>query len=90
MVKLAIEARRHNIPLTIDAEEFSRLEPSLYVFESLLAHPDLKGWQGFGMVVQAYARHAGKVIEWLEAKARKYQTRISVRLVKGAYWDTEI
>ncbi|XDZ66602.1 L-glutamate gamma-semialdehyde dehydrogenase [Alphaproteobacteria bacterium LSUCC0684] len=90
MVMLAMEARRHNIPLTIDAEEFGRLEPSLHVFECLLAHPDLKGWPGLGMVVQAYARHAGVVIDWLEAKAREYQTRISVRLVKGAYWDTEI
>ena len=90
MVQLAKKARQYNIPLTIDAEEFRRLEPSLYIFESLLAHPDLKGWSGFGLVVQAYALHAGQVIDWLEAKARTYKTRISVRLVKGAYWDTEI
>ncbi len=90
LVMLATKARQHNIPLTIDAEEFSRLEPSLYVFESLLAHPELKGWPGLGIVVQAYARHAGNVIEWLGSKAREYQTRISVRLVKGAYWDSEI
>ena len=87
---LAIQARHHNIPLTIDAEEFSRLKPSLHVFERLLAHPELRGWPGLGMVVQAYARHAGVVIDWLEAKAREYQTKIAVRLVKGAYWDTEI
>ena len=90
MTSLAIQARRNNIPLTIDAEEFGRLKPSLYVFERLLGHPGLAGWQGLGIVVQAYSRHAGAVIDWLEEKARAYQTRISVRLVKGAYWDTEI
>jgi len=90
MTRLAIQARRNNIPLTIDAEEFGRLKPSLHAFERLLGHPDLAGWQGLGIVVQAYSRHAGAVIDWLEEKARAYQTRISVRLVKGAYWDTEI
>ena len=90
VVELAIKAQRHNIPLTIDAEEFARLKPTLHVFETLLAHPKLKGWPGLGLVVQAYARHAGAVIDWLEVKARTYKTRIAVRLVKGAYWDTEI
>lgn len=90
VVTLAIKARHHNIPLTIDAEEFARLKPTLHIFETLLAHPELQGWAGLGLVVQAYARHAGVVIDWLESKARAYQTRISVRLVKGAYWDTEI
>ncbi|MDB2390298.1 L-glutamate gamma-semialdehyde dehydrogenase [Alphaproteobacteria bacterium] len=90
MTSLAIQARRHNIPLTIDAEEFGRLKPSLYVFEQLLAHSELNGWAGLGMVVQAYSRYAGAVIDWLEAKANEYQTRVSIRLVKGAYWDTEI
>ena len=90
MISLAIQARRNNIPLTIDAEEFGRLKPSLGLYERLLAHPDLTGWPGLGIVVQAYSRHAGAVIDWLEQKAEQYQTRISVRLVKGAYWDTEI
>jgi len=90
MAQLAIEARRHNIPLTIDAEEFGRLKPSLYVFDRLLAHPQLKGWSGVGIVVQAYARHAGSMIDWLAEQAQRHSVRIPVRLVKGAYWDTEI
>ena len=87
---LALSACRHNIPLTIDAEEFGRLKPSLSVFERLLACPELQGWTGLGIVVQAYSRHADVVIDWLEDQARKHSTRISVRLVKGAYWGAEI
>ena len=90
VVQLALAARRHNIPLTIDAEEYGRLQPSLYVFERLLAHPQLRGWSGMGIVVQAYARHAGAVIDWLAQQAQHHAVRIPVRLVKGAYWDTEI
>jgi len=90
VTKLALAARHHNIPLTIDAEEFSRLMPSLHVFQSLLTHPDLTGWPGLGIVVQAYGRAAGQVIDWLEATAKTHNTRIAVRLVKGAYWDSEI
>ena len=90
LIKLAIMARGYNIPLTIDAEEFGRLKPSLHIFAQLLAHPELRGWDGLGMVVQAYGRHAGAVIDWLEHQAKINQTRISIRLVKGAYWDTEI
>ncbi|NBP95589.1 MAG: bifunctional proline dehydrogenase/L-glutamate gamma-semialdehyde dehydrogenase PutA [Gammaproteobacteria bacterium] len=87
---LAINAHRYNIPVTIDAEEFARLRPTLDVFESVLNHPDLRGWNGLGMVIQAYARHANSLIDRLEALAQDHQIRISVRLVKGAYWDTEI
>ena len=87
---LAVDARRYNIPVTIDAEECARLQPSLDVFESVLRHPDLRAWNGLGMVIQAYARHADAVVDRLEALARTHQIRISVRLVKGAYWDTEI
>ena len=90
VTRLALAARRHNLPLIMDAEECSRLSPSLAVLEALLAHPELNGWPGLGIVVQAYARHAGAVIDWLERKAREQETRIAVRLVKGAYWDTEI
>lgn len=90
MIILANKAREYNIPLTIDAEEFGRLQISLHVFERLLAHPKLRGWQGLGIVVQAYSRHAGAVIDWLRDQAEIYKTRIPVRLVKGAYWDTEI
>ena len=87
---LAIEARRKNIPITIDAEEFSRLAPTLDVFKSLLLHQDLRNWEGLGLVVQAYSHHAEALIDWLETLAHKRKTKISVRLVKGAYWDTEI
>lgn len=90
VTSLALSACRHNIPLTIDAEEFGRLKPSLSVFERLLACPELQGWAGLGIVVQAYSRHAGAVIDWLEDQVRKHSTKISVRLVKGAYWDAEI
>ncbi len=90
VVALALKARHYHIPITIDAEEYGRLMPSLQVFRELLAHPELQGWQGLGMVVQAYSRYAGPVIDWLEDQAKTYAKRISVRLVKGAYWDTEI
>ncbi|NBR40529.1 MAG: trifunctional transcriptional regulator/proline dehydrogenase/L-glutamate gamma-semialdehyde dehydrogenase, partial [Alphaproteobacteria bacterium] len=90
VMALALKARHYNIPITIDAEEYGRLRASLHVFQSLLAHPELQGWQGLGMVVQAYSRYAGAVINWLEDQAKTYHNRISIRLVKGAYWDTEI
>ena len=90
VVALAIAARRYNIPLTIDAEECGRLKPSLSLFARLLACPELQGWTGLGIVVQAYSRHAGAVIDWLEDQAREQATKIAVRLVKGAYWDAEI
>ena len=90
MVNLAIAARRYNIPLMIDAEECGKLKPTLHVFERLLAHSELEGWSGLGIVVQAYSRAAGPVISWLESLAKHHRTKISVRLVKGAYWDTEI
>ncbi len=89
-LKLAQLARSHNIPLTIDAEEAGRLAPSLAVFQFLLNHPSLKGWGGLGMVVQAYARHAGAEIDWLVAQAKFAKSPIHIRLVKGAYWDGEI
>ena len=90
VMALALKARYYNIPITIDAEEYGRLRASLHVFQSLLAHPELQGWQGLGMVVQAYSRYAGAVINWLEDQAKTYHNRIAIRLVKGAYWDTEI
>jgi len=90
MSRLVLAARRRNVPVTIDAEEAGRLRPSLHVFERLLAHPDLQGWPGLGIVVQAYSRHAGAVIDWLRSLAMHHGVRIPVRLGKGAYWDSEI
>ncbi len=83
-------ARNLGIGLSIDAEEADRLDLSLEVIEALAAMPDLRDWDGFGIVVQAYQKRAPAVIDWLDALAKRYRRRFMVRLVKGAYWDTEI
>lgn len=88
--QLALAAREHNIGLTVDAEEADRLELSLDVFAAVYADADLKGWDGFGLAVQAFQKRALPVIEFLQSLAQKANRRIPVRLVKGAYWDTEI
>src|SRR5690606_14810184 len=67
-----------------------RLDLSLDVIERVLSNPDLAGWDGFGVVVQAYGPRAAFVIDWLHALAETLDRRIMVRLVKGAYWDSEI
>lgn len=87
---LAQLARSAGIGLNIDAEESDRLSISLDVIEAVLSEPSLKGWDGFGVVVQAYGQRAGHVIDWLYALAERLDRKIMVRLVKGAYWDTEI
>ncbi|GGD25257.1 bifunctional proline dehydrogenase/L-glutamate gamma-semialdehyde dehydrogenase PutA [Sinisalibacter lacisalsi] len=87
---LARQAARAGIGLNIDAEEADRLGISLKVIEAVLADPELAGWDGFGVVVQAYGRRAGDVIDGLHEIATRLDRRIMVRLVKGAYWDTEI
>ena len=90
VVALAEHARAGNIGMSIDAEEAERLDLSLSVIEAVLATPDLADWSGFGIAVQAYAKTAPAVIAWLHALCRKLNRRIAVRLVKGAYWDSEI
>ncbi|MEN8657963.1 MAG: proline dehydrogenase family protein, partial [Marivita sp.] len=87
---LAQLARSAGIGLNIDAEEADRLSVSLDVIETVLSEPSLKGWDGFGVVVQAYGPRAGHVIDWLYDLAERLDRKIMVRLVKGAYWDTEI
>lgn len=87
---LAQLAHSANIGFTIDAEESERLELSLNVIEEVLKNPTLKDWDGFGIVVQAYAKQAPLVIDYLYALATKLDRKITVRLVKGAYWDYEI
>ncbi len=87
---LARQAARAKMGFNIDAEEADRLTLSLKVIEAVLADPELDGWDGFGVVVQAYGRRAGKVLDWLHALAAKHDRKIMVRLVKGAYWDAEI
>ncbi|MCR9150628.1 MAG: bifunctional proline dehydrogenase/L-glutamate gamma-semialdehyde dehydrogenase PutA [Rhodobacteraceae bacterium] len=87
---LARQAARAGMGFNIDAEEADRLTLSLKVIETVLADPDLAGWDGFGVVVQAYGRRAGPVLDWLHGLADRLDRRIMVRLVKGAYWDTEV
>ena len=87
---LAILARSANMGFNIDAEEADRLDISLDVIEAVLSNPALKGWDGFGVVVQAFGRRAIHVLDWLYALAQGLDRKIMVRLVKGAYWDTEI
>ncbi len=87
---LAMLACSANMGFNIDAEEADRLDVSLDVIEAVLANPALRGWDGFGVVVQAFGRRAAPVLDWLYALAQKLDRRIMVRLVKGAYWDTEI
>ena len=86
LLDLAREAAERNIHLTVDAEEAERLELSLALFEGLARAPELAAWDGLGIAVQAYSKRAPAVIDWLEALGRP----VMVRLVKGAYWDTEI
>jgi RHH-type proline utilization regulon transcriptional repressor/proline dehydrogenase/delta 1-pyrroline-5-carboxylate dehydrogenase len=87
---LAALARRYDIGLNIDAEEADRLELSLDLLEALCFDPALAGWNGIGFVVQAYQKRAPFVLDWMIDLARRSQHRLMVRLVKGAYWDSEI
>ena len=90
LVDLAERARAGGVALTMDAEEADRLDLSLDVFEAAARAPSLAGWDGLGLAVQAYQKRAVHVIAWLDELARETDRRIPVRLVKGAYWDTEI
>ncbi len=87
---LARAAAAAGMGFNIDAEEADRLTLSLRVIEAVLADPALAGWDGFGVVVQAYGRRAAATLDWLHALAVKLDRRIMVRLVKGAYWDAEV
>ncbi|MGV8987977.1 MAG: bifunctional proline dehydrogenase/L-glutamate gamma-semialdehyde dehydrogenase PutA [Cypionkella sp.] len=87
---LAGLARAAGMGLNIDAEEADRLELSLEVIEAVLSDPSLKGWDGFGVVVQAYGRRSGAVIDWIYQLADRLDRKIMLRLAKGAYWDSEI
>ena len=87
---LALEAKAQDIGLTVDAEEADRLDLSLDVIEAVSGDPDLKGWGGFGLAIQAYQKRCSRLIDWLADMAERHERRLMVRLVKGAYWDTEI
>ena len=90
VLDLARKAKAHDLNFTVDAEEADRLELSLEVIGAVLGDPSLAGWDGFGLAVQAYQKRAGKVIDWVQAAAEGLGRRLMVRLVKGAYWDTEV
>ena len=90
--ELASQARAADIHFTIDAEEAERLELSMDIIEALASDDDLfdSGWQGFGLALQAYSKRAVPLTDWVIALARRHNRRIMVRLVKGAYWDSEV
>ena len=90
VIELARQARRHDLNFTVDAEEADRLELTLEVIAAVLADRSLRGWEGFGLAVQAYQKRAPAVIDWLADTAHALGRRLMVRLVKGAYWDTEV
>ena len=90
VVQLCAEAKQAGIALTIDAEEAHRLEVSLDILEAAYRHPSLDGYEGLGLAVQAYQRRALDVVRYLAALTEDVGRRMPVRLVKGAYWDTEI
>lgn len=87
---LCLAAARRGIALTVDAEESERLEMSLEILSTVARLPALKNWDGFGMAAQAYSKRAPAVIQWADALGRDTGRRMTVRLVKGAYWDSEI
>ncbi|MEX2295779.1 MAG: bifunctional proline dehydrogenase/L-glutamate gamma-semialdehyde dehydrogenase PutA, partial [Dongiaceae bacterium] len=90
LLALTKQAKNANIGFTVDAEEADRLDLSLDVIEAVAVDPSLAGWDGFGLAMQAYQKRAPALIDWLADLSRRSKRRLMVRLVKGAYWDTEI
>jgi RHH-type proline utilization regulon transcriptional repressor/proline dehydrogenase/delta 1-pyrroline-5-carboxylate dehydrogenase len=90
LTDLVVAARARNVPLTVDAEEAARLELTLAVFAAVYNNPVIGDWEGLGLAIQTYLRRAPAVISWLEDLGAQGKRRIPARLVKGAYWDTEI
>ncbi|MCU0754758.1 MAG: bifunctional proline dehydrogenase/L-glutamate gamma-semialdehyde dehydrogenase PutA [Xanthomonadales bacterium] len=90
VLKLARQAKAEGIAMTIDAEEADRLELSMDLIQRVYADASLDGWSGLGLALQAYQKRALPVIEELAAMVRRVGRRLNVRLVKGAYWDSEI
>jgi RHH-type proline utilization regulon transcriptional repressor/proline dehydrogenase/delta 1-pyrroline-5-carboxylate dehydrogenase len=90
LVDLAKRAKAFDLNFTVDAEEADRLELSLDVIAAAFGDTSLAGWDGFGLAIQAYQKRAGDVIDYVDALARAMNRRMMLRLVKGAYWDTEI
>jgi RHH-type proline utilization regulon transcriptional repressor/proline dehydrogenase/delta 1-pyrroline-5-carboxylate dehydrogenase len=90
LIDLAQRAKSFDLNLTVDAEEADRLELSLEVIEAAFSDPSLADWDGFGLAIQAYQKRASAVIDYANELAAKLNRRMMVRLVKGAYWDSEI
>ena len=90
LTKLVLLAKRYDIGFTVDAEEADRLDISLDIIEAVFTNDELGDWNGFGLAVQAYQKRAIFVIEWLRNLTKNSNRKLMVRLVKGAYWDTEI
>ena len=90
LIDLARQAKTFDLNFTVDAEEADRLELSLDVIAAAFADPSLAGWDGFGLAIQAYQKRAREVIDHVDGLAKSLNRRMMVRLVKGAYWDTEI
>ncbi len=90
LLELALKAKAFDLNLTVDAEEADRLELSLEVIAAALGDASLGGWDGFGLAIQAYQKRAEAVIDYVHALAQSRNRRMMLRLVKGAYWDTEI
>lgn len=90
LLALAQDAKRYNLTLTVDAEETERLTLSLQIIADVAAHDTLDDWQGFGLAVQAYQKYAPELIDHVIDMSRATRHRLRIRLVKGAYWDSEI
>ncbi len=90
LIDLARRAKAYDLNFTVDAEEADRLELSLEVIAAAFGDPSLAGWDGFGLAIQAYQKRAEAVIDYVDELAKTLSRRMMVRLVKGAYWDTEI
>jgi len=90
LLSLTLQARQYDIGINIDAEEADRLEISLDLLEKLCFEPELAGWNGIGFVIQAYQKRCPMVIDYLTELAQRSRRRLMIRLVKGAYWDSEI
>ncbi len=89
-MSLTLLARQYDVGINIDAEEADRLEISLDLLEKLCFEPELAGWNGIGFVIQAYQKRCPMVIDYLTGLAQRSRRRLMIRLVKGAYWDSEI
>ena len=90
LLVLAQMAKQYNLAMTVDAEESERLELSMDVMERVFVDASLQGWDGFGLAIQSYQKRASAVIDWIANLARQHKRRVMVRLIKGAYWDSEI